>query len=318
MAKSKRKSTPPPRAPELPRLIAPMHPVSGRPFDSEAHLFEVSWCGTRCLAFIEKDSLRLIGRRDVDMRPRYPELACLAKLPSGTVLDGEIVALNRGKPDADKSRQRENLRDAAKIEMLVPHIPVTFMAFDLLWQNYESRTERALLERRAELSALVKELNNPHVIAVDYVIGPGVRYFEAAQRAGLPGVTAKRLDSRYLPGKRSSDWTQIHVAKTDTYDIIGFEQAGGTVLKSILIGERNGRRWTYKARLETGLSPQLGASLLDRLRAAPPLKNPPVDGPAKAQWRNTRLHCRVSYLEKTGIGKLRDATFIELVERDAP
>ncbi len=35
---------------------------ASKPFDSDAHLFEVKWDGIRLLAFIERDGYRLLSR----------------------------------------------------------------------------------------------------------------------------------------------------------------------------------------------------------------------------------------------------------------
>jgi hypothetical protein len=48
--------------------------AAAEPFDSDQHLFEIKWDGTRCLAFIDGDKLRLQNRHFLEMRDRYPEL----------------------------------------------------------------------------------------------------------------------------------------------------------------------------------------------------------------------------------------------------
>src|SRR5271156_3897176 len=83
----------------LPAFIPPMQAKSGEPFDDDGYLFEVKWDGTRCLAFIEQGSYRLLNRRNIDMTDRYPEFDFLGEMPPGAVLDGEIVVLKGGKPD---------------------------------------------------------------------------------------------------------------------------------------------------------------------------------------------------------------------------
>ena len=57
---------------QLPGLVRPMLAQAGRPFDSDDHLFEIKWDGARCLAFIERQRLRLTSRRGLQMH--YPEL----------------------------------------------------------------------------------------------------------------------------------------------------------------------------------------------------------------------------------------------------
>ena len=77
----------------------PMLAIQATPFDAEDYLFEVKWDGVRALASVEQDSWSLWGRHGVDYTSRYPELAILRRLPSGTVVDGELVALDQGRAD---------------------------------------------------------------------------------------------------------------------------------------------------------------------------------------------------------------------------
>ncbi len=90
----------------LPDFVRPMLAQAAEPFDSARHLFEIKWDGARCLAFIEPQRLRLVSRRGLDMQQQYPELAGLSKLPAGTVLDGEVVVLEGGRPSLARLQQR--------------------------------------------------------------------------------------------------------------------------------------------------------------------------------------------------------------------
>ena len=87
----------------------------GTPFDSDRHLFEVKWDGTRALAFIDRDGYRLLNRRRAEIASRYPELECLRGLRPGTVLDGEVVVLRDGKPDFGLLMSREQTRTEIRI-----------------------------------------------------------------------------------------------------------------------------------------------------------------------------------------------------------
>ena len=76
----------------LPEFVEPMlATLIDQPFDSEQHLFEIKWDGIRALSFVEDGGYRVLSRNKLDLEPRYPELACLESLPSGTVLDGEFI-----------------------------------------------------------------------------------------------------------------------------------------------------------------------------------------------------------------------------------
>jgi len=85
--------------------------TSGTPFDSADHLFELKWDGFRTMAPVEHRSLRLISRGGRDVTAQYPALAPLAALPDGSVVDGEIVALDAdGVPDCEWLRHITEVR----------------------------------------------------------------------------------------------------------------------------------------------------------------------------------------------------------------
>jgi bifunctional non-homologous end joining protein LigD len=66
--------------------------VPAAPFDAPDYSFEVKWDAIRALAAVEATAWRLWGRQRADYTARYPELEVLRRLPSGTLLDGELVA----------------------------------------------------------------------------------------------------------------------------------------------------------------------------------------------------------------------------------
>jgi ATP-dependent DNA ligase len=283
-------------------------------FDSEQHLFEIKWDGTRCLAFIDAAGVRLQNRRYFDMRVRYPELADLARLPHGAVLDAEIVVLEQGRPSFNRLAQRDHLSDPERIALAAARLPATMMAFDLLYLNGQPLLAAPLVERKARLRELVGALNSPHVLAPDHVVGKGVAYFAAAERHGLEGVMAKRLDSAYQCGKRSPHWLKIKSARVGDFDVLGYtpREKGGDFVSALLIGERQERGWIFRGRVGAGFTEELRAELFRRLRGCPELNDPPPGGPRDAVWRMSGLACSVRYFESTPQGMLRGPVLVDL------
>lgn len=301
----------------IPARIAPMLAQStADPFDSDKHLFEIKWDGVRCIAVILADELQLQNRRFAEMRDRYPELACLAKLPPGTALDAEVVALEEGRPSFNRLAQRDHIQDPRRAAQLAERTPVTLMAFDLLYLRGRSVMNEPVLERKARLSALLAELKSPHVVPVDHVIGRGLAYFQAAEQHGLEGILAKRIDSPYLCGKRSPFWQKIKVAHTATFDVLGYvpRETGGDFVSALLIGEPVDGGWIFRGRVGAGLgvNEELRADLFRRLRPMPVLKNPPNGAPRESVWRVTRLKCEVRYFEVTKEGMLRGPVLLSI------
>jgi ATP-dependent DNA ligase len=150
--------------PPLPTFVTPMLAKPGMPFDSDEHLFEVKWDGTRTLVFVDQDGYRLVNRRQADMTDRYPEFAFLRNMPRGTVLDGEMVVLCDGKPDFALLQSREHLALPRKIQSLAQTLPATLIVFDQLYENYKPLTARPLSERRERLRQLVEDCGDPHAL----------------------------------------------------------------------------------------------------------------------------------------------------------
>ncbi len=181
----------------------------GAPFDSDTHLFEIKWDGTRMLAFVEQDGCRLVNRHQGERTGQYPELSCLAELPAGTILDGELVVFTEGRPDFSRLLSRDQTCDPFKIRLSSRRLPATYVVFDLLYEGYRPLLDRPLVERRRRLRQLVLDLDRPQVVFSEGIVGPGRVLFEEVCRQGLEGLVAKRLTSRYRPGKRTTAWLKI-------------------------------------------------------------------------------------------------------------
>jgi len=299
---------------ELPRTIKPMlAQARAEPFNCDKHLFEVKWDGIRCLSFIEDGRLRLQNRHLIDISDRYPELACLRELPAGTVIDGEIVVLEHGRPSFQKLQQRDHLSNPTRIEILSKRMPVTLMAFDLLYVRGRRITGQPLTERRQRLIDLVGRLSHPVAIAPDYIVGHGIEFFTGIVRHRLEGMMAKRIDSPYLIGRRSSDWLKVKVVDTAEFEVIGcVPMRGEKAIRVLLLGERDQGRLVYKGKVGSGLTRKQRGDLLAELMKAPKLQEL-VDCPSGSICRLPGWRCRVRYLGLTEMGHLRTAIFEGLV-----
>jgi ATP-dependent DNA ligase len=181
----------------------------GVPFDSPEHLFEIKWDGTRALALVEQGGCRLVNRHRADVTDRYPDLGFLGTLPAGTVLDGEVVVLQNGKPSFGLLLSRNQVRAPLKIQLLARILPVTYVVFDLLYERYESLLAQPLGTRRKRLEKLIQGCTHTRLVFSQGVVGPGKAFFAEICRQGLEGMMAKRLVSRYRPGRRSDAWIKI-------------------------------------------------------------------------------------------------------------
>jgi ATP-dependent DNA ligase len=86
------------------------------------------------LAAVEGSGWQLWGRERADYTARYPELDVLRRLPAGTLVDGELVALDaEGRPDLRALLRRHGLADLWRIRQARQWCPVRYVVFDLLY-----------------------------------------------------------------------------------------------------------------------------------------------------------------------------------------
>jgi bifunctional non-homologous end joining protein LigD len=299
--------------PKLPAFIRPMLAKLGQPFDSDEHLFEIKWDGTRSLCFIDKGSYRLVNRRQIDMTYRYPEFAFLQEFPPGTVLDGEMVVLKDGKPSFPLLQSRDHARSPLKIRTLSGAMPATYVVFDMLYHRGRSIMNEPLRRRRRLLEGLLKDRPQSHLVLSKGVTGQGQAYFDLAVAQDLEGIIAKSLDSKYLPGQRTDAWIKIKRSLELCCVIIGFEPSGKDDFRNVIVAiEEDGElRCIGKvgSGFDNALRRKLNRWLLGHLRSKPvvPCKHP-------GKWVEAELLCRVSCMERSTHGDMRAPAFKGLVE----
>ena len=107
--------------------------TSGIPFDSEDHLFELKFDGTRCLAYLDpQEGTQLRNKRNINVNPAYPELMELHTQAKGRcILDGELVVFENGKPAFSEVQRRALMMDPFKIRLAAQRLPACFVAFDI-------------------------------------------------------------------------------------------------------------------------------------------------------------------------------------------
>ena len=109
-------------------------------------VWEIKLDGYRAIAVRSGGAVDLFSRREKSLSKKFPYIVeALAGLPEGTVVDGELVALDdRGRPEFNLL---QNFRGAAA--------RIHYYIFDLLCYEGRDLTRLPLVERRALLKSLV-------------------------------------------------------------------------------------------------------------------------------------------------------------------
>jgi bifunctional non-homologous end joining protein LigD/DNA ligase-1 len=184
------------------------------PFDSPDYVFEIKWDGVRALAAVETAGCRLWGRQGVDYTARYPELGVLRALPAGTLVDGELIVLQAGRPNLPAMLRRHQLCDPWRWHQAPRWCPVHYVLFDLLYHRGRCLLAEPLTRRRAVLADVCAALALPQVQFSTGVIGSGQAVYAAVLAQGHEGVMAKHQATAYRPGQRSPAWRKIKPPRT--------------------------------------------------------------------------------------------------------
>lgn len=200
-------------------LRPPVAPVLARPAGTipPGMQYEPKWDGWRCLLWRDEQTARLWSRRGTDLTGPFPDLvtAALHELPSGCVLDGEVVVAQDGVLRYTLLAERNATGRTARA------VPATFVAFDLLVLDGQDLTGRPLAERRAALERLLADAAWPFLLSPATVdVELAQRWFHDYEAAGLDGVVAKPLHDRYRFGERA--WLKIKHVRTADVVVAGY------------------------------------------------------------------------------------------------
>ncbi|MGH2872728.1 MAG: DNA ligase D, partial [Solirubrobacteraceae bacterium] len=309
----------------MPERIVPMLAVAGQlPRDQARWSFEVKWDGVRAIAYVRPGRLRLESRNLNEITATYPEVRGLLRDLGmrEAVLDGELVAFDEdGRPSFERLQRRMHVTSEAAVRRLSASTPVVYAIFDLLHLDGHSLIELPYERRRERLQAL--GLGGPAwrvPSAHSGGGGGGAKLLEATAARMLEGVVAKRLDSRYEPGRRSGAWVKIKHTLRQELVIAGWLPGEGrrdTRIGSLLMGdwsaaggETAGLR--YAGRVGTGFTERTLDDLKRRLtplqrQTSPFAASPRL--PRGAVFVEPELVAEIEFREWTSDGVMRAPSF---------
>jgi bifunctional non-homologous end joining protein LigD len=304
--------------------LRPMKAVSGDlPADDGQWAYEIKWDGMRVLATLTGGRVRLVTSNGKDATARFPELGGLAEAlaPVDAVLDGEIVAFDSsGRPDFGRLQHRMHLASPGDIDRLRATVPATYIVFDVLRIDGHDTTGLPYTERRRLLADLVPD--GPCWQVPSHRTGDGDALLEAARERGLEGVVAKRLDSRYEPGRRSPAWRKVKVRCRQEFVVGGWwpgEGGRAGTIGSLVVGvhDEPGGPLRYAGKVGTGFS-QRELTRLQRLlderavTTCPFTPRPPAPVARHANWVEPELVAEIEFGEWTADGVLRHPSYLGL------
>jgi bifunctional non-homologous end joining protein LigD len=304
------------KAAPFPAKLQPMlATLTDQPPEGKGWIYEVKWDGYRALAFCNKGRVELRSRNDKSFNEKfYPVTEAVKAWNIRAVVDGEIVV--SGENGISSFGGLQNWRSEADGELL-------YYAFDLLWYEGRDLTPLPLSERKALLKSIVPDAGI--IRYSESFEGSSAEFFEAAKASGLEGIIAKRADSPYLPGERSSTWLKIKAALRQEMVIGGYTKNEGSrkPFSSLLVGVFEGKQLVYTGKIGTGFNTQTQLEILQLLKPlvtgkVPFTRIPDINKPSRfrpnpplatATWVKPQIVCEVSYTELTEDGIMRHPSF---------
>jgi bifunctional non-homologous end joining protein LigD len=282
-------------------------------------LYEIKLDGYRMMV-VRGAKLEIYSRLKNSTTKKFPQIAeALDSLPEGTVIDGELVALNaEGKPDFNLM---QNYKSA---QFLV------YFVFDILMHEGRSMLDRPLTERRRIMREVVKPNDRIQIVEVSTSAEDIIRFVKEHH---LEGVIAKRADSKYLPGKRTGLWVKIRFNLTQEF-VIGGYTPSHLGLDAIIVGVYRGKDLYFSSRVRAGFTPVTRRQVFQKIHKLETDRCPFVNLPqptagrwglgitAEAMkgmvWLRPESVTQIEFLEWTGGDILRSATFVRLREDKDP
>jgi bifunctional non-homologous end joining protein LigD len=298
----------------LPEQLRPMLATLGKLPRDDGWAFEMKWDGVRALIRVDGGRITVVSRNGRDVTVSYPEVRALGEElgSSQVLLDGEIVSFDAdGRPSFGKLQQRMHVASAVSARRLAASDPAVFLAFDLLHLDGRSLLDLPYEQRRELLTGL--ELDGEFWQTPPAFAGSGSAAVHASQEQGLEGVVAKRISSRYTPGRRSAEWVKVKNIRTQEVVIGGWSPGRGRraeTIGALLLGLPGDGGLRYIGQVGTGFTQQILDDLLARLsrltRKTSPFKpDVPRADARDAIWVTPRLVGEVAFSEWTADDRLR-------------
>jgi DNA ligase D-like protein (predicted ligase)/DNA ligase D-like protein (predicted 3'-phosphoesterase) len=283
-----------------------------KPFNSEDWIFEVKWDGIRAISYVN-GGLSIRSRNDRELRYNFPELEELKSLTENSVIDGEIVVIKGGKADFQALSERSKTSSIENVKYLRLTSPATYIVFDILEKDGNPLVQLPLIERKGLLKEYVRE--GSYVVLSAYVETEGEAYYKAALAKGMEGVMAKKKDSTYEPGARSTNWLKIKPILTCDCVVFGYTIGKGareSTFGALVLGLFGKAGPVYVGKVGTGFSQKNMESLLKTFE---PLQVEDetlegVDAQEEIVWLKPETVCQVAYQNVTKDGRLRMPRFL--------
>ncbi|HEY8934493.1 MAG TPA: non-homologous end-joining DNA ligase [Cyclobacteriaceae bacterium] len=300
--------------------IEPMLSESAsKPPTSADYVYEIKWDGIRALIALEDGRVVIKTRNQNDITKQFPELQVADKAFRANcgLFDVELVCLDKtGKPEFKKVINRLMSSGDTTIEKLSKTNPVYCYIFDCLYLDGRPLLNEPLRKRKEWLSDAIRVGETPYRVS-DFV-EDGNSLLAAAKEHGLEGIMAKKLDGKYLPGKRSDLWIKLKIRNSVECVIIGYNPGKGernSTFGGLHIAECIEGDLVYRGKVGTGFDDATIKEIVKQIKKLKVIKKPisqKVMDEKTSIWIEPVLIAEISYAKITPDKMFREPVFIRL------
>lgn len=191
---------------------------------------EWKWDGIRAQLIHRNNEPFIWTRGEELVTERYPELQdALLRMPSGTVLDGELLAYQNGKPLPFQELQKRIGRKTVGKKLLAD-VPVHVLCYDILEHEGKDIRHVPLQERKLLLKQVVQQLAHAH-IHVSPVFrcaawSDVVELRNRSREAQAEGLMLKHMNSAYQTGRKRGEWWKWKIDPFTADAVLVYAQSG--------------------------------------------------------------------------------------------
>ncbi|RJQ37699.1 DNA ligase D [Candidatus Microgenomates bacterium] len=295
----------------MPHNIKPMlATLIDKPFNSNEWVFEIKWDGYRAIAEINKEeNIELYSRNNQSFNEKYfPIVQSLREIKNGVIFDGEIVVLDdNGKPVFQmlQDYQKEHRGN------------LVYYIFDILYLEGKDLRNETLIKRKEILKKILPPLINVKIS--EYIENEGTAFFNAVKKQELEGIIAKKKESLYKSGRRSTDWLKIKTLLRQEALIAGFTKprGGRKYFGALVLAVYENNELIYIGHAGGGFDEKTISDVYNKLKPLisqnSPFKNPPKTN-TPVTWLKPELVCEVKFSQWTKDMHMRQPVFIGLRE----
>ncbi len=189
--------------------------------------------GARVQIHIHSGEVRIFSRRLTEVTTSLPDI--VQQVGNNirckeAIIEGEVIAVSNDARPLSFQNLMKRFRRIKRIEEIINEIPVKLYLFDIIYLDGKLLIDQPYHERRGILSEVSGEIELvPQLVTSD--LERAQKFFKDSRKKGHEGLMAKKVESKYTPGRRGKKWLKIKETESLDLVIVGADWGYGRRVK---------------------------------------------------------------------------------------